>query len=610
VDHRLNDRNALSLRANFDRLSDSNPADAVGGLNLPSTGRIFRRKTYALELSETATLSPTLVNEARLQFQLGSPITFFLPVAPSTQFVYPGVATVGDSRLADLANHQYQAADTLDGVRGRHSLKAGAEVVYSSSGGFGREFGGGFVLGQFRVNPGITAPVSQLTINDVSQFTQSFGNASYNVRETLWDLFVQDNFTVTSRLNLDLGLRYERETFTDATRNFSPRAGFAYRLGFARPTVVRGSYGIFYSAVPSNLAADYSIFGPQGIFTFTASTGQLGFPTTLAPLSDFPVSAQLPPRDITVRVGQRAYLSQFLDVSKLRFYPGRLLNPMTQLWTFGLQRELAPGWILSLDYVGQHSTNLLRPVDLNAPAPFVRTAPGQVRSSSAADATRPIVPIPNGYRRIVAMVNQGAAWYDGLQTNLDKKLTAHSLLRLSYTWSHTLNTVEPDVPQQDPNDSNFLGAAEKATSLLDQRHRAVLTGWYEFPRRITLGTSTTLAGGRPFNATTGVDNNGDGSTADRPIVHGSLLSRNFGRGTPLYDVSIFVEKGLAIGERVNLGLRGEAFNLFNHNNIVGRNGTYGNLASGTPLPTFGQPLGGIANTDPGREFQFLLHLNF
>ena len=48
--------------------------------------------------------------------------------------------------------------------------------------------------------------------------------------------------------------------------------------------------------------------------------------------------------------------------------------------------------------------------------------------------------------------------------------------------------------------------------------------------------------------------------------------------------------------------------MTNHANIVGRNGTYGNAADGTPLPTFGQPLGGISNVDPGRQFQFLIRV--
>jgi len=66
LDHRITDANALSLRLNFDRLNDTNPADAVGGATLPSAARIFRRNTYSAMLSETATLSNHLVNEARV----------------------------------------------------------------------------------------------------------------------------------------------------------------------------------------------------------------------------------------------------------------------------------------------------------------------------------------------------------------------------------------------------------------------------------------------------------------------------------------------------------------------------------------------------------------
>jgi hypothetical protein len=108
--------------------------------------------------------------------------------------------------------------------------------------------------------------------------------------------------------------------------------------------------------------------------------------------------------------------------------------------------------------------------------------------------------------------------------------------------------------------------------------------------------------------TTGVDNNGDGSTADRPVVNGVLLPRNFGEGTPVYDLSLFAEKQISLTERFKLSLRAEGFNLTNHNNIVGRNGTWGNAE--TPVQTFGTPLGGINNVDPGREFQFMARFRF
>ena len=249
-------------------------------------------------------------------------------------------------------------------------------------------------------------------------------------------------------------------------------------------------------------------------------------------------------------------------------------------------------------------------MDLNAPAPFVRTRPGEVRKTAEADATRPIVPVANGYRRIVTIVNEGAAYYNGLRLELRKRFTRRFSARASYTWSHALGTVEADAPQQDPNDSNLLGRNELASSILDQRHRLVVSGWYALPWRITVGTLTALASGRPFNVTTGVDNNADGSFADRPALHGGVIGRDLGKGTPLYDVSLFAAKEFQFGDRLQLSVRGEAFNLFNHANIVGRNGVYGNQSSGAPVPTFGQALPGGNNVEPGREFQFLFRLRF
>lgn len=181
---------------------------------------------------------------------------------------------------------------------------------------------------------------------------------------------------------------------------------------------------------------------------------------------------------------------------------------------------------------------------------------------------------------------------------------------LSYTYSHAINTVEPDVPGQDPNDANQLGKAERATSLLNQRHRFVLSGWWQFARNWNAGVLSFLASARPFNITTGFDNNGDGNTADRPVIHGAVIGRNAGRGTPVYDVGTFIEREFPATERIHWKIRAEAFNLLNHANIVGRNGVFGNDPGGTPLPALGSGLGGISNVDPGRQFQFLVRFQF
>src|SRR5262249_19653531 len=150
VDHKINDNNTLTGRFNFDVFSDTNPQDAVGNTILPSAGRVFKRRTYIGQISETAILSPRWVNEARFQRQFGSPITQFDPVNNSTQFVRTlasgaALSTEGESRVADLTNHQYQLSDTVTFVAGRHDVHFGGDAVHSSSGGLGQEFGSGFV---------------------------------------------------------------------------------------------------------------------------------------------------------------------------------------------------------------------------------------------------------------------------------------------------------------------------------------------------------------------------------------------------------------------------------------------------------------------------------
>ena len=662
LDHKLTDSNKLTLRTNFDLFHDTNPQDGVSGNNLPSTARTFVKHTYAAALSDEWTLSPNLLNEARLQWQLASPVTQFIPQFPQPQVSLNGFYTAGDSRFADLQNHQYEEADTLIWVRRRHTLHFGVDLSESSSGGFGQEFGSGFLDGQWTVNnPGgcnyssipLASVLADLAANPsgappqavcagaspplVASYTQTFGGFTYNVKELLWATFVQDDWKLRSGLTLNFGLRYEGQTYLHDNNNVAPRLGLAWLVPHTRTTAVRASYGIYYSEVRADLAAGYALGGPTGLFTFSATPGKCGFPATFGPwfslnaLLNSPActapggAATVPLRDITVGLGQTAFLNQFFNVAGLRFYPSHLLNPYTQQWTLGVEHELAKGWILSADYVGSHSVKLERPDDLNAPAVFVRTAQGQTRSVAAANATRPLQPSAvctttsadfnltsgncfNNYRQILAIVNLGSGYYDGLDLKLNKHFSDHFSMLLTYTYSHAIDTVEPDAANQNANDWNLLGPDEKATSILDQRHRAALSGWYDMPGGFTTGANAALGSGFPFLVTTGTDNNGDGTTADRPVINGAIVPRNFGRGTPIYDFGVFLQKSIRISEHLHSELRAEAFNVLNHSNFYSRNGTFGNNA--TPPASFGTPVGGIANTGPGRQMQFSMRLAF
>ena len=556
-----------------------------------------------------------------------------------TQYSVPvstgGTFTSGTSQSALLLNRQYEGNDTLALTLGRHQVRLGADVIFAHNGGNSKEYGGPIYEGQFVYNTctlalSICESAAYLgNIGNVRTYTQSYGNANYVVDDTLWALFVQDDYHVRPDFTINLGLRYEQQTFTDARSNFAPRVGFAYNVGGDGKTVIRSGFGIYYSQLVDNSEANYALTGPTGVFNYTAAPGQIGFPSSIsaAPLPAFPTGATEPLRSLYIRPGDSAYLNQFFPTSALRGYPDKLLNPYSEQWTFGVQRQLAEDWVLSVDYVGSHTIKINRPLDVDAPSPFIRTSPGQIRSPQAANCTRPYWvswyaqndttcnplkatdPQPP-YGTIQSDVNNGYAYYHALDVNVSHRFSRSLTMLASYTWSHAIDNVDPDIPSQNPNDANFTGRVENGNAIFDQRQRFVLSGVYRAPFRINLGGVTTLGSGLPLNITTGTTNSGDtGATTDRPVIDGVVVGRNTGRGRPIYDLSPFVERPFALGtERVQLILRAEAFNVLNHANFVGYSGTYGN--GSTAGAGFGQPLAGITNQLPARSFQFSARVDF
>ncbi|MBZ5510067.1 MAG: TonB-dependent receptor [Acidobacteriia bacterium] len=638
LDHALNPSNTVFVRANTDSFHDTNPNGAVGGNSLPTVDRIFRRRTYSLEAGETAVLTPALLNNVRAQFQLASPITQFDPVILGTQFVVPistgGTFTTGTSQSALLLNRQYGFSDTLAAAWGRHQVKFGADVLHAHNGGNSKEFGGPIFLGQLQYNT-CTQPLTVCegptflnNITNVRSYTQSYGSANYTVDDTLWSLFVQDDFRVRPDLTLNLGLRYEQQTFTDARKNFAPRVGFAYDWRGAGRTVVRGGFGIYYSQVVDNSEANYALGGPTGVFNFTATPGQIGFPSSVSavPLPAFPAGAVAPVRSLYIRPGRRAFYDQFFSTSVLMGYPDALLNPYSEQWTLGFEHQFGRGWVLSADYLGSHTVHVVRPLDVDPPTPFLRTAQGQTRSAQAANCTRPLWvkfyadagrtcnpatanPPQPAYAVIQTDVNNGFVQYQALNVNLNHHFSRRFVMLASYVYSHSIDNVDPDAPGGNPNDPNFTGREEKGSAIYDQRHRFVLSGTYSAPLGFNLGGVATLASGLPFNFVTGTNNSGDtGATTDRPVINGAVVPRNAGRGRAIYEVAPFVEKDIAFGERFHVRARAEAFNVFNHPNFVGYSGTYGNGA--TAGTGFGLPLTGITNQLPARSLQFSLRLMY
>jgi hypothetical protein len=635
LDHKLTSRQTLMARMNVDRFSDDNPQDAVGGTNAPSVARRYSRRSWTAQVNHTSVINSNLLNEARFAYLHGDPVTLWEAQTLSTTYTRAGSVpfTIGQSRESDIFSHQVQLSDTLSWSRGKHYLRFGGSVIHHTSGGTGSEPGTA-VLGTFTFKNTTTAPFGQLTLADVQNYTQpiNFGISSYNLPQWLYTGFVQDDWKVRPDFTLNLGLRYDRQTLTNATKNFAPRIGFGWHPGGDSRWSIRGGYGMYYTQIRSNAIAGYLVNGLDGLTTYTATPGQTGFPTCLTgaclPLSFDPKTlpaSQLPARDITIRAGQRAfYQAQFakfgLNFDRLPNYPDKFVNPRSQVISIGAEREVVKGLFVGGDYVHQHLSGIDRTVDLNAPSPFDRTAPGQVRSVAAANLTRPILPVNGGVRQVNVLTNLGVADYNGLQTNFSYRGNRKMYAAISYTLSKATNTTEPDGNGIGPNDSNIarLGEVERGLSVVDQRHRAVITFSYRFPYNLTAGTLTQLASARPFNATTGIDNNGDGANNDRPVINGSVINKSAFRGTATQDVALFVEKRFKMSERTAILLRLEGFNLLNHGNYLGRGQTiYGDTL--TPNPTFGQivavgtatnAIPAFANVDPPRMFQMQMRFIF
>ena len=636
VDHKLTSKQNLMFRVNVDRFSDDNPQDAVGGTNAPSVARRYSRRSWTTQVNHTAVVTSKLLNEARFAYLHGDPVTLWEAQTLATTYTRGGAVpfTIGQSRASDLWGHQVQFSDTVSWSLGKHYLRFGGSLIHHTSGGTGSEPGTA-ILGTFTFRNTTTAPFGQLTLADVQNYTQpiDFGISSYELPQWLNTLFVQDSMHLHRDFTLDVGLRYDRQTLTDAKNNFAPRIGFGWHPGGDSRLAIRGGYAMYYTQIRANAVAGYLVNGLDGLTTYTATAGQTGFPTCLVgsclPVAVDPKTipaSQLPARDITIRAGLRDfYREQFarfgLNFDKLPNYPDKLVNPRSQVFTFGAEREFFKGMFFGADYVHQHWTNLDRTVDLNAPTPFNRTAPGQVRTVAAANATRPILPVNGGVRQVNVIMNLGIADYDGLQTQFSYRGNRRMYAAVSYTLSKATNIFEPDGNGIGPNESHItqLSEIERGPSVVDQRHRAVITFSYRFPFDISAGTVSMFASARPFNATTGIDNNGDGINNDRPVINGVVISKSAFRGTATSDIATFVEKRFKFSESKSILLRLEGFNLFNHGNFLGRGvTTYGN--GETAAPTFGQFVGGVgtatnaipafANIDPPRMFQVQARFTF
>ena len=275
-------------------------------------------------------------------------------------------------------------------------MKIGGDVIAAHTGGNSKEFGGPIYLGQFVYNTctlALAVCESAAYLNNIANvktYTQSYGNATYTVNDILWSGFVQDDYRMRPDLTMNLGVRYEQQTFTDFSKISRPAS--------ASPIMCSGD--------GKTVSAAASAFTTRRLWTTPKPTMRLparpaSSITLLRPAKSAfpPVSPPCPcprspparrPRAQPLCSSRRRRLSQsVLPHLHADWLSQSTLNPYSEQWIFGDRTSCSSRLGSRVDYVGSHTLRINRPLDVDPPAPFIRTAPGQTRTPQAANCTRP-----------------------------------------------------------------------------------------------------------------------------------------------------------------------------------------------------------------------------
>jgi hypothetical protein len=576
IDQHFSDNHTMGLRVNGSYYTNNNVNDRITFLAQsaqpiqPSAAVESIIQNTGIQVNDTYTKN-NFINELRLSYINAVP-SASRPLASQPVIIRNGISTEGNNTFSNTRTQNYELADILSLQIGRHSLKFGGDYtrqkIYET--GF-QEFG----------------TYTFDALGNLTRFSQVLGVNDLRSGQSRLALFMQDDFRLTSQLTLNLGLRYDYQSIIKDKNNFGSRVGFAYDIKGNGETVIRGGAGIYFDQpFYHGFTQRYLQGGPTSqTRTITLTPAQIAasgltFPNSFDPRD--PMAVPFATRNL------------FLRGEDIR-------SPYGIQLSLGIQQILFNDYIFNADVIHNSSRKQLLVFNQNAPSPFMRSAFGQVRSVAAADATRPFttflgVPVKD----VLVSTNAGNAEYNALSVGLSKRYGNRYSFAANYVFSSAIDSVTDDHLGANVNEWSDVVAAERAQSDFNQRHRFVAYGTLNLPFSFEFTGVATLASGLRINPITGVDNNGDGLTVDRPLG----FARNSFKGPKhkRFDVSLARKLMLRrLGENRWLELRADVFNAFNNANFYRFNNVYGNSA--TPGANFGRPLSGISSVDPGRQLQ-------
>ena len=572
IDHKINGRNDLSARYSLYHINAVN-SRTVGGLNAVSRGTGLNDTDQTVQVNNVTTLSSRTLNEARVQYtnsRLDAPVND--EIGPAVGI--GGVANFGTATFSPLGRdiNLFEAVDNVSTQRGDHSLKAGVGFLYN------------------RVNilfPGAVQGVYNfsslnnfLSGNYVS-YQQAFGAPEQSQSNPNFGIFVQDEWRLRPSLTINAGLRYDAQFLPDPiqtdTDNVSPRLGIVYAPG-DRKTVIRTSFGLYYDRIPLRATSNALQRDGSKFIVAQLSPTQAGAPVFPNVLAVQPATLATKPNITRIDPNIEASYSQQANLQ--------------------IERELPGNTVVSLGYLYLRARHLILSRNVNVP-----TVPA---SAGIPNLGRPD---PN-WGNISRFESSGNSSYDGMVVSLNQRATRWSSLRVSYTFSKTIDDAGNFFFSSVQN--NFNIRDDRGLSDNDQRHRLVISGLLEVPdhkkstglQRVLCGFQMgyifTYASALPFNVLLGTDRNFDTNNNDRPLGAG----RNTGRGFDYASLDLRLSRRFRLTERAELQLLAEGFNVLNRANFGVPNNTFGSGVN--PLPSFGQP----TQAFDARQFQFGMRVSF
>ncbi len=575
-DYAINSTNTLVGRYSYSRSRGMN--QGIGEFDLPTRAIDTENTEHTLQLTETAIINSSIINETRFQYinrrneRTGDGT---LPAINVLGSFNGGGSTIGLA-FADESRFEFQNYTTF--TLGRHSLKTGARLRHIRlADSSPNNFAGTFTftsLETLPINPNDPTNTTLLerrfgsyrdTILNLpgaspTQFTIAGGNPLATVKQTDLGLFLQDDWRVRPDLTLSFGLRYETQTNIKSNLNFAPRFSFAYSpgaTGQGRPkTVIRGGFGVFYDRFGENLTLQANRFdgSPTSQQQFIVTDQSI---TSRNILDSIVFNA-----DGTIsNIPTIETLTSFALPQTTRRVAEDLQAPYTMQTAFSIERQLPFNTTVSLTYLNARTLHLLRSRNTNAPLPgtIVRDADNRIISAE----------YPTGAPgNIYQYESSGRLNQNQFLVNVRSQFNP----RVSLFANYALNKVNSDTDgantfPSDPYDfTNEYGRAA-----FDIRHRFVIGGNFTAPFGISLNPFVVALSGRPYNITTGFDTNGDTLFTERPTyaelstaiatrnltdrfnftfdpsLADTIIPRNFGQAPSYLNVNLRASKTFGFG---------------------------------------------------------------